>query len=226
MELLPPAEGYRLWAPTYGRETPLTVLEDRAARTLTGPLEGRALVDVGCGTGRRLAAALGEGAGPAVGVDLVREMLLQGRAEVDRPLRTVVADVRRLPFAASRFDVVWCRLVLGHVPDAGAVYSELARVARSGARIVVTDFHPAMAGEGHRRTFRDASGRLRALEHHVHSPEEQLRHARASGLERERRLDVEVGPEIRSFYEDRGEGERYEEQVGMEAVLALSFVRV
>lgn len=225
MKLLPPLEGYRLWAPTYGRETPLSVMEDRTARALTGPVEGRRLLDVGCGTGRRVATAARQGARLAVGIDLVREMLLQEGPGADRPRRAVVGDVRALPFTASSFDLVWCRLVLGHVRDPHGAYRELARVSRAGARVVITDFHPGLARRGHHRTFRDASGRLRALEHHVHSPEAHLRAARASGLDPERRQDAKVGPEIQPFYESRGELERYERQVGMEAVLALSFIR-
>jgi SAM-dependent methyltransferase len=43
-----------------------------------------------------------------------------------------------LPFATSTFDVVLCTEVLEHVPDPAAVIAELVRVARPGARIVVS----------------------------------------------------------------------------------------
>ena len=48
------AEAYRRWAPSYGEETALSALDELAIAEL-GPHEiGMAMLDAGCGTGRRL----------------------------------------------------------------------------------------------------------------------------------------------------------------------------
>lgn len=245
---LAPAEAFRLWSPTYDRETGLSVLEDRAARALTPPLQGLRLLDVGCGTGRRLDDALTGGAALAVGVDLVPEMVRHG---LDRGIEETgqttrggprgpghagpgvsstagrrafaVADSRALPVCDQAFDVVWCRLMLGFLPDPAPVFRELARAARPGAPVLMTDLHPACPGA--RRTFTDSSGRVRSVEHHLHAEADQLRAADEAGLRLEQRLEAEVGPEIRRFYEEAGALHRYERDRGMAAVLALLFVR-
>jgi malonyl-CoA O-methyltransferase len=135
------------------------------------------------------------------------------------------ADVRALPFASAAFDVVWCRLVIGHLPSVDAVYAELARVCRPGGTVIVTDFHPEAARAGHTRAFRDADGRLHHVEHHVHLPEDHQRAASAAGLDLVEVRDGAIGPELRPFYERAGRLDRYEADAGLPIVLALAFRR-
>ncbi len=220
---LPARDAYRLWAPRSDAENAVPVLEPRAAGELTPPLAGRALLDAGCGTGRRLADV--NGARLVVGVDLVPAMLAAGRLHRPAGPPLAAADVTALPLRAVFFDVVWCRLVAGHVRALDALYRELARVARPGAAVVVTDFHPAAARAGHSRTFRDEEGNVRTIEHHVHEPEDHERAAAAAGLALDARIDAAVGPDVRPFYERAGALDRYRAQRGLPLVLALRFTR-
>jgi malonyl-CoA O-methyltransferase len=216
---LTPREAYRLWAPRYEPETAVSFLDDALVQRLTPPLAGLRLLDAGCGTGRRMHGA---GAALAAGVDLTPEMLAAA-GDVDG---LAAADVRALPFPAATFDVVWCRLVIGHLPHVGPVYAELARVCRPGGTVVVTDFHPDATAAGHRRTFRDASGVVREVEHHVHPAEDHDRAASAAGLRRVAREEGAVGPLLRPFYERAGRLDAYEQQRGLKLVLALAFRRL
>lgn len=217
---LPAAEAYRLWAPTYDAENAVTALEDSTARAMTPDLQGRSLLDVGCGTARRLRAILQPQL--AVGVDLVFDMLAAGRSAT--PL-LVAADVRALPIRASTFDVVWCRLVLGHVDTLETAYAELGRVARRDAQLIVTDFHPAAAAAGHTRSFVAAGGDRHVVRHCMHRPDQHASAAAAGGWRLVETVDAAVGPIIRPFYEAAGATDRYDEQLGMPLVLALRYTR-
>ncbi len=53
----------------------------------------------------------------AVGIDLSPEMLAAGGAH-----NVIAGDVRAMPFASGSFDMVWCRLVLGYIPDPAVAY--------------------------------------------------------------------------------------------------------
>jgi malonyl-CoA O-methyltransferase len=221
MRVLSPAQGYALWAPAYA-ETVVTVLESAALESLGVPLAGRRLLDAGCDTGRRLARARQAGASVAVGVDLTPEMLAQAHGE---PL-LAAADVRALPVADGAFDVVWCRLVLGHVADLEAAYAELGRCCAAGGALVVTDFHPAAAEAGHRRTFRDARGEVVELEHHVHRAGAHRGAAARAGLSLRQRRDCAVDDTVRDLYAQAGRLDMYERQRGLPLVLVLVFERV
>jgi len=247
VSVLSPARGYALWAPSYA-ETAVSALEAAAVDSLGVSLRGRRVLDVGCGNGRRLANAWEGGASIAVGVDLTPEMLAQARAPChserraegpesrnrDRPDRGASAsdepllagaDVRALPVADDAFDVVWCRLVLGHVADLDAAYTELARCCTLGGALVVTDFHPAAAEAGHKRTFRDADGEVHELEHHVHPPGAHYLAAARAGLSLSERRDCTAGDAVRDYYARAGRLEMYERQLGLPLVLVLVFER-
>lgn len=222
---LPVEAAYRFWAESYDEENPLTTLDRRAATILTPPLAGKALLDAACGTARRL--AFDENAGPqlAAGVDLVFEMLRRGRADTARRRTTAAGDLRALPFRSSRFDVVWCRLAAGHLPDLAPLYRELARILAPEGRAIVTDFHPAAVAAGHRRLFRDTSGRSHLVTHIVHEPEAHERAAAAEGFLLESRIDLPIGDDVRLFWERSNAMDRYERDRGLPLLLALRFRR-
>ena len=221
MTTLAPAQGYALWASTYSTETAVSALEASVVASLDLPLRAKRVLDVGCGIARRLVAAREAGASLAVGVDLTPAMLEQAHGE---PL-LAAADARALPVADGAFDVVWCRLVLGHLPALEPAYRELARVCAPGGVVLVTDFHPAAATAGHRRTFRDAGGELHELENHVYSFDAHRMAAARVGLSLRERRDGTIDDTVRGFYERADRLDVFERQRGLPLVLALVFAR-
>lgn len=221
--LLTARDGYRLWAPSYAQETAISDLDTMLVDGLTPPLGGLRLLDAGCGTGRRL---LGAGAAQTVGVDLSPEMLDAGigRGTPAPGVTTLVGDVRALPLPDRSFDVVWCRLVVGHLRQCERAYAELARVADAGATVIVTDFHASAYEAGHRRTFREGRT-LHEVEHYVHHQEEQVAAAAAAGLRSIAIEEARVGPRVLPFYERAGRVALYHEHAGLPVVLALAFRR-
>lgn len=96
-----------------------------ALLSLLPPLAGKAVLDLGCGTGAHMRAFQREGAS-VVGVTLSPVEARSGRAA---GLDIVLADLtRQLPFvSAGRFDLVVLSHVLEHCADPGA----LLRAARN-----------------------------------------------------------------------------------------------
>ena len=112
-------------------------LEARAALQLIS--RGQTVLEVGCGTGRFLAALAAEGAA-AAGVDPDPGMVEFAK----RRGGAVVAQARAeyLPFPDARFDATLAVTVLEFVDDAVSAVEEMARVTRSGGRIVVGFLNP------------------------------------------------------------------------------------
>ena len=221
MSALAVREAYRQWAPSYSEETAISWLENQLVSDMTPPLGGLRLLDAGCGTGRRIEGAP---AATRVGLDVSPEMLaagIGGKAPCPH-VQTLVGDVRDIPLELRSFDVVWCRLVLGHLPTIVAAYSELARVADDGAAVIVSDFHPAAVEAGHRRTFSTGSDPIE-VEHYVHQVADHLAAARRVGLELTDRRDALIGEDVRPFYERAGKQGAYRDHVGLPVVLALAF---
>jgi malonyl-CoA O-methyltransferase len=223
IDILSPAQGYARWAPTYEDETGVSLLDDVLVGRLTPPLADKRLLDVGCGTGRRLRNA---GAAMAVGVEPSREMIDAGTVHLAgrREVTIIQGEAGALPVPAGAFDVVWCRLVLGHVVGLAAPYAEMARALDQGGTVIVSDFHPEAYRRGHRRTFR-AAGRVWEIETHSHELDHHLAAAEAAGLKLVERDEASVGPAIRALYERAGRTALYEEHRGLPLVFALRFER-
>lgn len=140
VEELDPRTGYAASAAGYDlTDNPLIEIEHPIVEMLVGDLPpGRAL-DAACGTGRH-AKHLARNH-TTFGVDASPEMLAVAQAAVpDAEFK--VGDLEELPFPDEHFDVVVCALALCHLPDLTAAVTELARVARRGATVVLTDPHP------------------------------------------------------------------------------------
>jgi SAM-dependent methyltransferase len=125
-----------VWCPENLRE---------ADARLLGEVQGRAVLEVGCGAAMCSRWLIGEGAF-AVGVDLSAGMLRHARAAGERTgvaVPLVQGDAQRLPFRDGVFDLAFTAFgAIAFVEDSAAVMREVARVLRPGGRWVFATTHP------------------------------------------------------------------------------------
>ena len=107
---------------------------------------GETVLDVGCGTGSLLIEAarlLGSGS-VLYGVEPSREMLAHASRKARQHIpetNFVQGSADQIPFPDASFDVVFCTMVLHHLPAAMqiAAIREMSRVVRPGGRLVIVD---------------------------------------------------------------------------------------
>ncbi len=100
-------------------------------------LEGRLVLDAGCGGGRYAAMAGLKGA-RLIGVDL--SAAVEKAAALCKPLSNVLivqADLLDLPLAEQAFDLVYSIGVLHHTPDPRTAFHQIARCVKPGGRLAV-----------------------------------------------------------------------------------------
>ena len=126
-----------LWCPEGLRE---------ADANLLGPVRGASVLEIGCGAAQGARWLTTQGA-TVTAFDVSMGQLRQSRA-LDattglRVSRLVQADAQRLPFRDGCFDVVMSAFgAIPFVADSAGTLTEMARVARPGARVVFSVTHP------------------------------------------------------------------------------------
>ena len=122
----------------------------RAAVRMANVKPGDRILDCATGTGDlaiEFQKAVGQ-RGVVVGTDFTPEMIELARAK-SPSIRFEVADVTQLPYDAGSFDVAAIAFGIRNVGDPGRGIAELARVVRSGGRVIVLEF-----GQPPNRLFR------------------------------------------------------------------------
>ncbi|MFV8603719.1 thioesterase domain-containing protein [Ralstonia pseudosolanacearum] len=142
-----PVDGQPDWA---ARELPpgeLGRMQARLVLEVLGdtPLDGRRVLDVGCGRGGAL-ALMGRLHAPAAlaGADISAANIAYCRKRHTHPrLRFQIADACRLPYPDSSMDVVFNLESSGAYPDIGAFFHHVHRILRVGGRFCLADVFDA-----------------------------------------------------------------------------------
>lgn len=147
---------FSAWADVYDEQSnPLLKLEERFLLRLLPPLESRDVLDVGCGTGRWLTKLSRMQPRSLCGVDPSPGMVRRAVARSIPNARLSVAPCEALPVNDGAVDMLLGSFVLSYVDDLDSAATELARVARPGADLFLSDMHPVTATAlGWKRAFR------------------------------------------------------------------------
>ena len=108
--------------------------EKEAVLDALGPVEGKRILEIACGTGR-FTVMLAERGANVVGIDISAAMLSQGREKarssgVSEHIEFLRGDAARLPFPDDHFDAVFAMRFF-HLADTPAKFlAEMARVSK------------------------------------------------------------------------------------------------
>jgi ubiquinone/menaquinone biosynthesis C-methylase UbiE len=103
------------------------------------------VLDVGAGTAQiPIELCRQHSSAKVVAIDMAREMLLVGQANVDRAglsarVELRLCDAKKMPFPDATFDVVISNSIVHHIPEPFGVFAEMARVVRPGGALFVRD---------------------------------------------------------------------------------------
>jgi len=120
------------------------------------PLEGKAYLDAGCGSGQAAADAAQRGAAVS-GLDASAPLLDVARSRTPDGDFSV-GEIQELPYGDGSFDVVTATNAIQYAVDPAAAVAELARVARTGGKVGI-----GIWGDPARCETEGLFARLRAL---------------------------------------------------------------
>ena len=135
------AEGYDLWANYYDKTASfLDSLEANVLNIMLKCVEGKKVLDLGCGTGRGIKQLYGLNAGEVYGVD-VSEKMLEIAKKKFKTANLVLADSEKLPFEYESFDVVTGLFLIVHIGDLRKTFDEAYRVLKKGGVFILSNIN-------------------------------------------------------------------------------------
>jgi SAM-dependent methyltransferase len=177
-------KAYNEWVRQYDtNENRTRDLNAKALRQQSFDLAGKAVLEIGCGTGLNT-LWLADRTRLVVGVDIAEGMLQQARYRLNElPVHLLQADLTKpWPFAQA-FDLIVANLVLEHVADLTRVFDEAHRVLRSGGLFYIGELHPYKQLQGAQAKYRDVeTGQEVLVRAFRHTVSEYVNHGIAAGF--------------------------------------------
>lgn len=115
--------------------------EKPALFSLAPELQGRSVLDLGCGYGENCAKFKEMGAARVLGVDLSEKMLAVA-AEQHPYLDFMRGDMSDLSFVKGQFDVVFSSLALHYIEDFPALARQVISLLTDGGYFIFSEEHP------------------------------------------------------------------------------------
>lgn len=164
-------DAYTDWSVTYDSDRNLTRdLDQTVTRETLANRRYHSILEVGCGTGKNtfLLAQLGE---RVCALDLSVGMLKQAQRKIasDRVLFAVADLTKAWPCKTESVDLIVCNLVLEHVRDLSAIFSEAVRSLVTGGQFFISELHPFRQYQGTKANFQrgQQSIEIQAFVHHL-----------------------------------------------------------
>ncbi len=106
-------------------------------------LQGRAVLDLGCGYGWHCRYAAEQGAASVLGIDQSRKMIAAAqRKNAAAGIEYRVCGLQEFDYPEESYDLVISNLVLHYIENLDEIYQKIARTLKSGGHLLLNIEHP------------------------------------------------------------------------------------
>lgn len=106
-------------------------------------VNGKVILDIGCGSGWIEEMLLSRGAKRITGIDVAKDVIRKGKAKKLKNVKYMVASAIDLPFRKNSFDTIVTSEVIEHIPKntEQQMFNEIERVLKPGGVFYLTTPH-------------------------------------------------------------------------------------
>ncbi|MFV8916271.1 class I SAM-dependent methyltransferase [Serratia fonticola] len=128
-------------------------------RSILPDLQGKKVVDLGCGYGWFCRSAREQGAAQVLGMDLSEKMLGKAKEMTEDPaIEYRQQDLEALQLPAASFYLVYSSLTLHYIEDLGKLFSTVYQALVNGGEFIFTAEHPIYTAPKHQGWLVDEAG--------------------------------------------------------------------
>ena len=136
--------GYDKYAKLYDKTLHyLDTFEKDKLIGLIGDINGKKILDVGCGTGRIVNKLRNMGS-DIIGLDISKGMIDIAKKKFPK-VKFIEGDIENLPFKDNEFDLVIASFVIVHLKDLQKAFDEVYRVLKPNGVFIVTNINQRKA---------------------------------------------------------------------------------
>lgn len=126
------------------------LIEQPAMAKRLPDLEGKRILDLGCGCGVNCLDFVRRGASRVLGIDLSEKMLSVAQTEaIDARIEYRHMDMTDLSAVDEQFDLIYSSLAFHYVEDISALFEEIYAHLAPGGILLFSQEHPLNTTEGH-----------------------------------------------------------------------------
>ena len=221
-----PAQAYNLWAAAYDQQPGnlMLALDEAVFSALLDDIDikGKAVVDIGCGTGRHWKKILEKMPDDLAGYDVSEKMLDVLLQKFPAATTYLLQGNKLMETGDGTVDVVISTLTIAHIENVETTLAEWNRVLIPGGRIIITDFHPAALQKAGKRTFTH-DGKTVSVKNHIHSIEKLLAIAGQLDWQNLRLVEKVVDDSMKSYYKNENALNVFESFKGVPVIYGLLF---
>jgi 2-polyprenyl-3-methyl-5-hydroxy-6-metoxy-1,4-benzoquinol methylase len=119
------------------------LVEQPAIKALLPELEGRSVLDLGCGHGSNCVDFVNRGAAGVVGIDISQKMLDVAKKENSHELiEYMVMDMSEIGCLKQKFDLVFSSFALHYVKDFGKLLDDIRHLLNENGILLFSQEHP------------------------------------------------------------------------------------
>lgn len=123
-------------------------------------LEGKTVLDLGCGYGWHSAYAAERGAASVTAIDQSGRMIGEARRRnPEGRIRYRVCSLEEYEYPEEEFELAVSNLVLHYIQDLDSIYRKVYRTLKSGGIFLINMEHPVFTGSVREEWVRDSQGR-------------------------------------------------------------------
>lgn len=128
-------------------------------RSILPDLQGKKVVDLGCGYGWFCRSAREQGAAQVLGMDLSEKMLGKAKQMTKDPaIEYRQQDLEALQLPEASFDLVYSSLTLHYIEDLGKLFATVYQALVNGGEFIFTAEHPIYTAPKHQGWLVDEAG--------------------------------------------------------------------
>ncbi|MDP4131971.1 MAG: class I SAM-dependent methyltransferase [Bacteroidota bacterium] len=222
------SEAYDQWSATYDSQPDNLMLaldEQLTAELLKGiSLQSKIIADIGCGTGRHWEKIRKGNPGRIFGFDVSAGMLAILKQKYPQAETFLLRDNHLPGLENDSCDLLLSTLTIAHIRNPAQSMKEWCRVLKPGARMLITDYHPAALAKGARRTFSHNHQTI-AIRNYIHSIEKLNKIARQLGLKQVRFIERKIDETVKSYYDKQQAIALYEDFYGTPIIYGLLLIK-